>query len=398
MAEAWDEREGASAQGEGAEEGAVGEGEVRRRCLVIGDLDEVCEDALAIEAAGFACVHAANAEEAVAALAVGRPSIVLVHEQITERDGARAFEAIREHEVGREIPVVLLGSEHSTPKLIEAAWKAGADDCILQPLAPEHLRERAGAIGEPMAQERPERDRRIIRHIAVTGDAGEYGKTLCDHLEHEGLHVIVLDRYQGPPQTVDLLVYVTDTGEQVARDLPVALKRVRSTSPNAVLPILAVSRLRKWADPEHARRNGIYLLDGDRPTEDVVRAICGLLQRAPHRLRVDQRIPFFCPVFFREAVAVKPGNWRSGFTYNLSSGGLFVKTLVPLRPAAPIEIRICLSSTGEEIEATGVVAWSNAFAIKRTFSFPVGMGVQFLGAISRQLAQLIDSCRTQNEL
>jgi CheY-like chemotaxis protein/Tfp pilus assembly protein PilZ len=385
---------------EGLISGEAESGSGRRTCLVLGESEEVSEDAAAIAAAGFECVRATSAEEVVSALNAARPSLILVHEEIASRDGPRVFAAIREHEVGRDVPVVLVASLHSSPELIEAVWKAGVDDCILPPLAPEHLRERAVAIVEPTASApvaggmgRPERERRVVRHVALSGDAGEYGRMLCDHLEHEGLHVIQLGGYEGAPQAVDLLVYVTDTGENLMRDLPLALKRVRAASPSVVLPILAVSRHRKWADPEHARRNGIYLLDGDRPLEDVVRTICGLLNRAPHRLRVDHRIPFFCPVFFRESVGVKPEPWRSGFTYNLSVGGLFIKTLVPLRPAAPVEIRICLTSTREEIEVTGVVAWSNPYATKRLFTYPIGMGVQFLGAISRRMSQLIESCR-----
>jgi CheY-like chemotaxis protein len=340
----------------------------------------------------------ANVADVASALDGVRPTLILVHEAMAAREGARIFAAIREHEVGRDIPVVVLASAETAPEVIESAWKAGADDCILQPLVPEHIRERVSAIREDSAStsNRPDRERRI-RHVAISGDSGDYGRRLSDHLELEGLHLIDLGRYDGPPQSVDVLVYVTDTGENLMRDLPVALKRVRPASSTSVLPILAVSRYRKWPNSDQMRRDGIYLLDGDRPVEDVVRAICGLLQRAPHRLRVDHRIPFFCPVFFREAVAVKPGPWRSGFTYNLSAGGLFIKTLVPLRPAAPVEIRICLTGSREELEVTGVVAWSNRFAKKRLFTYPVGMGVQFLGAISRRMAQLIESCRDEAE-
>ncbi|HZA14369.1 MAG TPA: PilZ domain-containing protein [Myxococcaceae bacterium] len=371
----------------------------RETCFVIGASEEVHECVAAIEAAGFACVLLATAAEVASALDGARPALILVHEAMASREGARVFAAIREHEVGRDVPVVVLASPQTAPELIESAWKAGADDCILQPLAPEQVRERVGVIREANAAppDRPDRERRIVRQVAISGDAGEYGEQLCDHLEHEGLHLIHLAGYEGPPQTVDVLVYVTDTGENLMRDLPIALKRVRTASPTGILPILAISRHRKWSNPEQVRRNGIYLLDGDHPVEDVVRAICGLLHRAPHRLRVDQRIPFFCPVYFREAVAVKPGDWRSGFTYNLSAGGLFIKTLVPLRPAAPVEIRICLTSSREEIDVTGVVAWSNRFATKRLFTYPVGMGVQFLGAISRRMAQLIESCRAEVE-
>src|ERR687891_743377 len=75
---------------------------------------------------------------------------------------------------------------------------------------PEEVRERVGVIREAngAVQDRPDRERRIVRHVAISGDAGEYGSQLCDHLEHEGLHLIHVGAYEGPPQTVDVLVYV----------------------------------------------------------------------------------------------------------------------------------------------------------------------------------------------
>jgi CheY-like chemotaxis protein/Tfp pilus assembly protein PilZ len=369
----------------------------RRSCLLIGAPDERGRDGLAIEAAGFACARARTVEETAAALSASAPAIVLLHEAMVSREGTGVLATIRQHEAGRDVPVALLASEHSSPEVIEAAWKAGVDDCILHPLVPEHLHERVGALHGPMGSESSARRRRGARQIAISGDAGAYGRKLCDHLQQEGLHLIHLDGYDGPPQPVDLLVYLTDSGTDVARDLSVALKRVRAASTRGSLPILALSRNSRWSNAEDARKNGIYLLDGERPPEDVVRAICGLLQRAPHRLRADQRAPFFSPVMFREPAAVTPGPWRSGFTYNLSSGGLFIKTLVPLRPAAPVEIRVCLTTSREQIEVTGVVAWSNPYAPKSAFSYPIGMGVQFLGNVSRRVAQLIESAQAAAE-
>jgi DNA-binding response OmpR family regulator/Tfp pilus assembly protein PilZ len=371
---------------------------VPRKCLVIGAPDDRGRDGLVLEAAGFDCVRANTLEEATAALITSRPALVLVHEQVFSRDGAHVFSAIRRHDAGREVPLVLLGSQTSSPEVLEAAWKAGVDDCILHPLLPEHLYERAGALQGSARLEPAGRGRRLARQIAVSGDAGAYGRRLCEHLEQEGLHLIRVDGYEGPPQPVDLLVYLTNSSTDVARDLSLALKRVRAASARGVLPILAVSRDRQWSNAEDARKNGIYLLDGERPPEDVVHAICGLLQRSPHRLRADQRVPFFHPVLFREPAAVTPGPWRSGFSYNLSAGGIFIKTLVPLRPAAPIEVRICLTTTREQLDVTGVVAWSNPYAPRGAFSYPIGMGIQFLGALSRGMSQLIESCQSASEL
>ena len=115
-----------------------------------------------------------------------------------------------------------------------------------------------------------------------------------------------------------------------------------------------------------------------------------LLQRNLLALLVDERVPFVCPVEFRE---VGSFSWSSCFSSALSPGALFVRTLVPARPGAALELRIHLPTTRGVLEGPGIVSWSNPYVPHRVASYPLGMGIQFLGMSPRRLMQLRELIR-----
>lgn len=123
--------------------------------------------------------------------------------------------------------------------------------------------------------------------------------------------------------------------------------------------------------------------------------INGVLQRNMSALLVDERVPFVCPVEFRE---VGSYSWSSCYSSALSPGALFVRTLVPARPGAALELRIHLPTTREVLEGPGLVAWSNPYTSRRTASYPLGMGIQFLGMSPRRLMQLRELIRASSGL
>jgi hypothetical protein len=108
-------------------------------------------------------------------------------------------------------------------------------------------------------------------------------------------------------------------------------------------------------------------------------------------LRVHEAVPFFCPVQYRE-LGREP-HWRCGYSHDMSPGGLFMRTLVPPRVGAALELRIFLTTTGEMLEGSGVVAWSNPWPLGQGLLAPPGMGIEFLGMSPKRLAHLREICR-----
>lgn len=72
---------------------------------------------------------------------------------------------------------------------------------------------------------------------------------------------------------------------------------------------------------------------------------------------------------------------------NLSRGGLFIKTTEPPSPGRRVLLELHLPD-GRPLEAVGRVAWSKVIVGSNGESLVNGVGVEFLGAATEQLAAL----------
>jgi uncharacterized protein (TIGR02266 family) len=323
------------------------------------------------------------------------PALVLIDDRVVA-DGA-LLARIRSVPGGQGVPLVLLASQTTSPELLEAASKQGLDDCILAPLEPRHLQGRLEAL-QPRRVEAKAASPQLPPSgvIRLLGDDPDLQSQLAALLEHVGYQT-ARGSELGPGEKPALIILVTDLFtavglEQVGR----TLKAARKADPTASVSMLLLtsSEVPQGALVHETR---IQTLVKSVPPEKVVERVNAMLGRPPEKMRAHERVSFYCPVEFREAGGFTQSPWSSGFSINISAGGLFVKTLVPLRPGAPVELRIRLTTTSEVLPLTGVVAWANRYSSARAHSCMVGMGVQFLGAVSKKMAQLIDVCRASFE-
>jgi len=107
--------------------------------------------------------------------------------------------------------------------------------------------------------------------------------------------------------------------------------------------------------------------------EMVLSVVDGLLKRVMGDLRLAERVPFYNVVEFR---VTRDEPWASGFTHDLSPSGLFVRTLTPAPKGTSIEFRFREWTPANAIEGRALVAWSNEYGPRATYSYPVGMGLQ----------------------
>jgi uncharacterized protein (TIGR02266 family) len=70
-------------------------------------------------------------------------------------------------------------------------------------------------------------------------------------------------------------------------------------------------------------------------------------------------------------------NFFTGFSTNVSEGGLFIATVTPVAQGTPVELTFSLPGGGK-ISAQGVVAWTREINDRTPEIFP-GVGVQFTG-------------------
>lgn len=371
----------------------------RRVALLVSNApDARLTDCAAVMSAGCECVLVPDMLEAREALERVNPTLLLVDGQTAWADEGAGYTQLASL-LGAECPRVLLVSPDAPTELLETCSKAGLEDCILRPLAPEHLRDRLALLGGelPLPLRNPPL-RRAPRSVLLAGGEQSSRQHLANLLEHCGYHVLHLpaEGERGlallpPDAKADLVLLMADPSRPVDAGLIARLRersRLLATGGKGTVAVLTER-------PGAVTVPGVRELDRRAPLQSVIQQLDALVERAHHELRAFERVPFFCPVEFREAGGSASGPWRCGFSFHISSGGIFVRTLHPFHSGAALEMRIHLTTTREEFHMTGVVAWANPYARKPSCSYPVGMGIQFLGIpLSRRLAQLIELCRS----
>jgi two-component system cell cycle response regulator DivK len=107
-----------------------------KRILVVEDQEDnmqILRDTLTN--AGYEIVEAVNGEEALAAIASGRPDLILMDIQIPIIDGYEATRRIKADPALRSIPIVAVTS-HALDGGEEKARAAGCDDFVAKPYSP----------------------------------------------------------------------------------------------------------------------------------------------------------------------------------------------------------------------------------------------------------------------
>jgi CheY-like chemotaxis protein/Tfp pilus assembly protein PilZ len=311
------------------------------------------------------------------ALSSFRPDVALVDGETVwaeEQGGRGLIEALK----ARHVPIALLISDKVPAELLESAYGAGVDDAILLPLKPNQVRERLQAIfaSPPVAKARPSR-------LRVRLDkASPWAVDLCEQLELNGYDLKLIEGEAQDGDPAELTVLVWDDPARLAKAVGLA-----SGGPQLIVSA--------HSSPMSAPAGVIgWMARGDSAANQVVRAVNAHFKLPTRDLRADHRIPFFCPVQFREWGIAQNSEWSTGYSYALSPGGLFIRTLVPTRRKVAVEMKIHLTTTGEEFVATGVAAWSNPLVDPKAARRAVGMGVEFLGMpLSKRLLNLIQVCR-----
>ena len=92
----------------------------------------------ALEHAGFRCRHAANAQDALAALTVERPALVVMDFNLPGLDGLQLTRWIKEDELTRDIPVLAV-TAYAMEGDDEIARETGCSGYIAKPYDPALL-------------------------------------------------------------------------------------------------------------------------------------------------------------------------------------------------------------------------------------------------------------------
>jgi two-component system KDP operon response regulator KdpE len=191
--------------------------------------------------ADFAVVEAANAREALAALAIDKPELVLLDLGLPDRDGLELIAAIK----AAKAALVVVSARDATAEKV-AALDLGADDYVTKPFDTEEVLARIRvALRNRMLADTPEP---VLRIGAITLDLGarlvhrdgvevhlspkEYG-FLAELARHPGRvlsHAAILRAVWGPGQE-DSVEYLRVAARGLRRkleDVPVEHRMIRN--------------------------------------------------------------------------------------------------------------------------------------------------------------------------
>ncbi|MBT5923870.1 MAG: phosphate regulon transcriptional regulator PhoB [Cellvibrionales bacterium] len=100
---------------------------------------------VALELAGFQCVEAASAMQAMPLIVDERPDLLLLDWMMPEVSGIELLRRLRRDEVTKEIPVILLTAKAEEQNTVQAL-DSGADDYITKPFKPRELTARIKSL------------------------------------------------------------------------------------------------------------------------------------------------------------------------------------------------------------------------------------------------------------
>lgn len=345
-----------------------------------------------LRAVGCEVVSVDNLLAARVELGRFRPLLVVVDWRVLPADGSTGCAALRSQAQNGDVPILVVVGENTPAELLEACVRGGAEDCILGPVRVTELQARIDVLREraPGSTLRPT-ERRTPRTVLLVGGTPGSPRGLGADLEACGHHLLYASTAEhavarvaeyGEPIHLLLTLAPAASAEEMMR-----VERLRTGARLGRVPTVVVADGEVTEVPMPGQ---LWLSTRSLAPRHLLARVNGVLQRNLAALLVDERVPFVCPVEFRE---VGSFSWSSCYSSALSPGALFVRTLVPARSGAALELRIHLPTTREVLEGPGLVSWSNPYTARRIATYPLGMGIQFLGMSPRRLMQLRELIR-----
>jgi uncharacterized protein (TIGR02266 family) len=210
-----------------------------------------------------------------------------------------------------------------------------------------------------------------VKTVLLLQHSGPFRSNLMRRLELSGHQVLTQEHLIAPiaPHLTDVVVIDTDTFPH-GWQLP--LEHVRSMYANAMVVFIAT------APKPQALEKMPRILWLDRVELGVERLVSSinmaLRSSTPGLVRANNRVPFRAFVDYR--ANFDASEWFLGYSQDISPGGIFVRTLAPLYPGTPVELKVRVPG-GEPLRWNGLVAWANSQTHRVTNAYPVGMGIQF---------------------
>ena len=129
----------------------------------------------------------------------------------------------------------------------------------------------------------------------------------------------------------------------------------------------------------------LRLFDIDLDPTQIITVANELLKATLVSQRSSVRLPYATSLVFDI-----PGSWSQvwGYTFNLSLGGIFVRTLTPPPLSSEVEMTFCPPMLDEQVKMSGMVVWRQEYLGSK--GYPSGFGVQFADDCSEQAREQLE--------
>lgn len=321
-----------------------------------------------------------SALDCLQAMPVARPDLVLMDVSMGQMRGDEACQKLKAQPDLANIPVLMMTS-YSGPDDARQWHRADADDFLPKPIKLAQLEAKLAAVAGAPGRLRTDRRIRVVVLFETDAKRAEEVVTSLDNAGYVVLHVRnALETRRALQQTgrVDgVLVRVCEPRFEALEAVRLAAaefgRKVLAIGEDGLSPSMQ-DELRRWAPAR---------LPAAATGEQILQGLNQLMMRAVFQGRGVKRVPFFSAVQFRVSGS---DWWNSGYTCDLSVGGLRVRTVSPVEPLSPVEVSLDLGGRAQALP--GLVVWSRPWLGVRAMSGRAGMGVAFNGLGAEQLALL----------
>lgn len=157
------------------------------------------------------------------------------------------------------------------------------------------------------------------------------------------------------------------------------LKGLKEEPATAHIPVLAVTANYREPDALELRRLGaVGLLNKNLPIEEILFRINRILYPDKQEIRVNPRVVENILVRYQIDESL-----FTGYSFNISTGGVFIRTVYPPPENTQMELSFNLPRGGKPIRTTGTVVWRSEYRPDAPMDYPPGIGVKFT-AIDQQ--------------
>jgi uncharacterized protein (TIGR02266 family) len=152
------------------------------------------------------------------------------------------------------------------------------------------------------------------------------------------------------------------------------LKELKRGQLTASIPILAISSHYRDAHVQELKKLGaVGYLNKALPLGEILFRINRILYPEKRELRSNPRVVDNILVRYRIKDAI-----FSGYSFNISTGGLFIRTISPPPEKTEMRLSFHLPRKGRSIRSRGTVVWRNEYQPEGLTNYPPGVGVKFM--------------------